>query len=123
MTDKIYAEPKKPRYHRIDGWRGYQVPTLAVCGTSYTGEWDDSPCKGSDVRGEIKRLQKEVLRPAGIKSRTRAGNSSNIFCAKLWVVVAREDFEKAVVLTLPFLKDRDIVYLHDADTDQLGYEA
>ena len=94
-----FKQPTR-RYHRIDGWRGYPIPALAVIGSSDTGEWDDSPAPSREVKAEIRRFQREVLRPLGIKSRQRIGVSSNVFCAKRWVCVPRGSFQAAAQATL-----------------------
>ena len=86
------------RYYRIDGWRGFMIPGAAVAGASDTGGWEDSPCPTRGVRAEIDRLRKEVLRPAGINSRMRAGASSNVFCGKRWITVSPEDWPRAKAL-------------------------
>lgn len=107
----------KSRYHKLDGWRGYPIPGLAVAGASDTGTWSDSPCPSPDVKAEIRKLQRECLRPAGIASRQRYGVSSNVFCAKRWVCVAESDWPKAAPLVLDWLKGHkyDTQYLHCAD--------
>lgn len=92
------------RYHKLDGWRGFPVPEYAVAGASDTGMAADSPCRSDDAAEEIKRFRAEVLRPAGIKSRTTYGPSSNVFCMKRWVTVRREDFERATALALEWLE-------------------
>lgn len=104
------------RYHKIDGWRGYWIPGTAVAGVSDTGEEDDSPCPSSVVKAEIRRLQREVLRPAGIKSRQRWGYSSNVFCLKRWLCVSAQDFEHAQVLVNAWLEEHrfDTDYIHNA---------
>ena len=107
----------KRRYNKIDGWRGYWVPALAVAGSSDTGIYLDSPCPSPEVLKEISRLRKEVLRPAGIKSRTMWGNSSNLFCSKRWLVVSQADFAKAASLVAAWLEGnrRTTSYIHDAN--------
>ena len=109
----------KRRYNKIDGWRGYWVPALAVAGSSDTGTYSDSPCPSPEVLKEINRIRKEVLLPAGIKSRSRFGNSSNLFCAKRWLVVARQDFYKAAQLVDAWLKDNrySTSYVHNANQE------
>ena len=104
------------RYHRIDGWRGYRIPGTAVAGASDTGTFDDSPAPSPLVKAEIRRLQREVLRPAGIASRQRWGSSSNVFCGKRWLCVAVEDFERAQTLVGEWLKQHkfDTRFIHDA---------
>lgn len=107
------------RYHRIDGWRGYYIPGTAVAGASDTGEFSDSPAPSHEVKAEIRRFQREVLRPHGIKSRQRWGYSSNVFCLKRWVCVAPEDFYKAAALAQQWLQEHrfDTRYIHDAGVD------
>lgn len=104
------------RYHRIDGWRGFWIPGTAIAGASDTGTWDDSPCPSHEVKREIRRFQREVLRPHGIKSRQRWGNSSNVFCAKRWLCVAVEDFERAQALAKDWLEAHkfDTHFIHNA---------
>lgn len=104
------------RYHKIDGWRGFWIPGLAVAGASDTGTWGDSPCPTHKVKAEIRRLQRECLRPAGIKSRQRFGTSSNVFCGKRWVCVAPQDLQRATELVAAWLSEhrRDTDYLHNA---------
>jgi hypothetical protein len=120
MTQTIgtLTNPKR-RYNKIDGWRGYWVPALAVAGSSDTGTYSDSPCPTPDVKAEINRIRKEVLLPAGIKSRSRFGNSSNVFCSKRWLVVAREDFARAAELVEVWLVDnrRTTSYVHNANQE------
>lgn len=110
MTTRIPS-----RYHRIDGWRGYSIPGSAVAGSSDTGTWEDSPCPTPEVRAELHRFMKEVLRPAGIKSRIRYGESSNVFCAKAWVCVAAADWKRAVELANQYIEThKELRYMHDA---------
>lgn len=110
----------KKRFHRIDSWRGYPVPIHAVAGTSYTGEFSDSPCPAASIGPELHKFRKEVLRPAGIKSRTITGSSSNFFCVKRWIVVGKEDFSLAAELAAEWFRENDarLHFLHDADLDQ-----
>lgn len=114
---KVFGREVIPsRYHCIDGWRGYNIPGSAVAGSSDTGYWSDSPCPTNDVKAEIRKFQRECLRPAGIKSRVRGGQSSNVFCGKRWVCVPVKDWERAAPLAKAWLAqhDRDCRYLHDA---------
>ena len=114
---KVFGREVIPsRYHRIDGWRGYNIPGSAVAGSSDTGYWSDSPCPTDEVKAEIRKFQRECLRPAGIKSRVRGGQSSNVFCGKRWVCVPVKDWERAAPLAKAWLAqhDRDCRYLHDA---------
>ncbi len=112
------TNPKR-RYHKIDGWRGYWVPALAIAGASDTGTYGDSPSPSNEVTKELNRLRKEVLRPAGIASRTRWGNSSNLFCAKKWLAVSQADFARAALLAKEWLDEnrRTTSYIHDANLE------
>lgn len=114
----------KPRYHRIDGWRGYSIPALAIVGASDTGGGSDSPCPTDDCKAELARFQRECLRPLGIGSRTRIGRSSNVFCIKRWLVVKRASFDTAARAAIDWLKKHqtDTRYIHHADLDQVGYK-
>lgn len=105
-----------PRYHRIDGWRGYPIPGTAIAGASDTGTWPDSPCPTPEVLAEFRRFRREVLKPAGITSRLRIGSSSNVFCAKRWLCVPAEDFSRAQDLAAVWLEanDRNIRFIHSA---------
>lgn len=113
------------RYHRIDGWRGYSVPALAVAGASDTGTWDDSPCPSPQVKAELARLSKH-LRENGVPVRTRYGTSSNVFCGKRWLVVRnREDWPRAAQLALDWMEEHraDTRFIHSAEQEQLGVRA
>lgn len=116
-----YTTPNASRYHRIDGWRGYNIPRLAIVGASDTGSWDDSPCPSRDVKAEIARFQREVLRPLGISSRTVYGGSSNAFCMKRWLVVPRGSFGTAAAAAVQWLNDHrfDTNFIHSADLSEL----
>lgn len=105
------------RYHKIDGWRGYWIPGTAVAGLSDTGSWSDSPCRTDDVKAEVRRFQRECLRPAGIKSRTRFGRTSNVFCGKRWVVVAPRDWYRAKELADQWIEANQSTtrFIHSAD--------
>ena len=116
MTDIKIVAPVR-RYNRIDGWRGYYIPACAIVGASDTGTAPDSPCSSNLVKAEIARVGKEVLHPLGIKYRTVWGNSSNIFCAKRWIVVKKESFNTAAYAVLKWLEDHrvDTDFIHDAN--------
>ena len=105
------------RFHKIDGWRGFWIPGTAVAGASDTGTWSDSPCPTPKVKAEIRRVQREVLRPAGIPSKTRFGTSSNVFCGKRWVCVSAADFPRAKALVDAWLEANKYgtYFIHNAD--------
>lgn len=104
------------RYHKIGGWHGYSIPEYAVAGVSDTGTFFDSPCPSHLARAELKRIQKEVLCPAGIPSRVLCGRSSNVFCSKLWLVVKSTYYPFAKQATAEWLaKNYDTTtFVHDA---------
>lgn len=105
-----------PRYHKTDEWRGYEVPDLAVAGSSYTGEWEDSPAPSHRIKPELERLQ-GYLKEKGIKSKLETTPSSNVFMQKIWIMVSKTDFKKAGNLSEAWLKKNDSTtrYIHDAD--------
>ena len=121
----VSAVPASSRYHRIDGWRGYSIPRLAIVGASDTGTWADSPCPTPAVKAELARFQREALRPAGIRSRQLTGNSTNVFCGKRWLTVRPEDYPRAAQIAVDWIEDNDfqLHYLHTADLEDVGYKA
>lgn len=113
----MYYHPTR-RYHRIDAWRGYAIPKCSVVGASDTGSWSDSPCPSDEVKAELRRFCK-VLRDAGIRYRTRFGSSSNVFCAKRWIVVSPNDFDRAANLVeIANPGGTGWSFIHDADLDK-----
>lgn len=108
------------RYHKTDGWRGYAIPGCAIAGSSDTGMWSDSPCPSDKVKLEIERFQ-EAARKAGFPTRLKAGETSNVFCAKVWVVVNARVWHSAARWAAEWLKahDRELNYLHGAEQDQV----
>jgi len=112
-------KPKK-RYHTGDGWgRGsYDIPALAVAGSSDTGTWSDSPCPSGEVSKELKgimnALKKEGLHPKELGA-TRSGN---VFMGKRWVGVPEKEWKKAMLKSKIYLKKHgeDISFIHDALT-------
>lgn len=125
LTSNQIPAARAGRYHRIDGWRGYSCPALAVAGASDTGTWDDSPCPTPKVLKELRRFRREALRPLGIRTVMRTGASSNVFCGKRWVcVVDRADYPRAAQAALDWMRENKSTtsYIHDAMQDQLGYK-
>lgn len=112
MTQRIPS-----RYHRIDGWRGYSIPGSAIAGVSDTGTYHDSPCPTPKVMGELRRFRAAVLKPLGIKSRIRFGQSSNLFCGKRWLCVDANVWPKAYAAANKYIAEHndDYHYLHPAN--------
>lgn len=105
------------RYHRIDGWRGYRIPEYAVAGASDTGTAPDSPAPSGEVAKELTRFGKECLHTLGIKYRTVWGGSTNCFCSKRWVTVAKADFDRAALAASTWLHQHrdDTYYIHSGE--------
>jgi hypothetical protein len=104
------------RYQRIDAWRGYWIPGKAVAGASDTGMASDSPCRTDVAKSEIRTLQ-TFLRKKGIKTRTRYGSSSNVFCGKRWLcVVDANQHAEAIEIADMWLDQtrRSTRLIHDA---------
>lgn len=115
--------PTKARYHHTDGWRGYEIPMLAVAGASDTGMAADSPAPSRAVTAELAAF-KAFLRERGIQCKEVSTQSSNVFMVKRWIVVLdRGDFAKAARLTIAYMADHDgdTQYIHDADLSDLGF--
>lgn len=112
------------RYHKTDGWRGYAVPGCAIAGSSDTGMWSDSPCPSDRVEAEINRFREAALE-AGFPTALRAGETSNVFCAKVWVTVNARRWHAAARWAAEWIKDNDasLNYLHAAEQDQVLKEA
>lgn len=119
-----YNTPTKYRYQRLDAWRGYRIPRLAIVGASDTGDYADSPAPTEAVKAELRRFQKEVLRPLGIKSQTQLGESSNVFCLKRWIMVPVGSFGIAAAAAAAWIKENryNTSYIHDANLDELKAE-
>lgn len=118
------TNPMRQRYHSIDGWRGYWMPARAIAGVSDTGEWSDSPCPSSQAMHEFKLLQSH-MRQHGIRTITRHGRTSNVFCVKHWLtVVDPDDFAHAAQLTVDWLAAHncDTAFIHSADLEEIGYK-
>lgn len=108
------------RYHRIDGWRGYWIPDGAIAGASNTGMSSDSPCPTTAVLAELRAFAKAVCRKNGIKYRIRAGTTSNVFCQKLYVIVLKKDYERALAFANEWFKTGDYgktSYIHGCEGD------
>jgi hypothetical protein len=103
------------RYHRLDGWRGYSIPEYAIAGASCTGDWSDSPAPTDRVLAELADFRK-ILRKHHIRSRIKWGQSSNCFCAKVWIVVHSKDFARGRKLADAYLASTKSTthYIHDA---------
>jgi hypothetical protein len=106
------------RFHRGDGWgRGsFTIPALAVAGTSYTGEWADSPIKQADCKPELNALRK-FLASQGLRTRLfNGGTAGNVFCHKIWILVRRADFARAFSLAEDWLLNNESAthHIHDA---------
>ncbi|WNO06030.1 hypothetical protein [Rhodoferax mekongensis] len=112
LVEITSASGRQPAsYHKIDGWRGYQIPFGAVIGASDTGTWSDSPCPSDKVEAEIKQVQAE-LRKQGIRSRQKTGQTSNVFCGKRWLCVGPKDWDRAVEIAESFIPR--FRFIHDA---------
>jgi len=94
----------KTQYINTDGWRGYSEPINAVGGCNCTGDWSDSPCPTSVVQDELKRF-KVKLKQANIKYKQHVTRSSNVFCVKVYILVAPENKEQAKEIAEEHVKD------------------
>lgn len=97
--DKPFEDASFPElpalYHKIDGWRGYSIPTLALYGASDCGTWSDSPAPSSSVLAELESMR-STLRSLGFKTRLAWTESSNAFMIKRWILIQGKDIERAI---------------------------
>ena len=82
-------------YHRIDGWRGYNIPAFSVLRISDTGMWEDSPCK-SDTAEDAIKSDIATLRGAGFHAHHAAITTRNLFCIHHHVIVRGDEYVRAV---------------------------
>ena len=87
----------KTKWVRTDAWRGYSQPINAVGGANNTGSWEDSPCPAHICKAEIDGF-KSILRKNKIRHKVHVGQTSNVFCIHVYVLVANEDRSKALEL-------------------------
>ena len=100
------------KYHRIDGWRGYEEPVYAIAGFNDTGTWSDSPCR-TEVGQSEKELLLSALRAQGITTKTISLPTSNVFCMHHYIVVKVKDHAKGLELVEKFLAENhtDLMYI------------
>jgi hypothetical protein len=99
-------------YVRIDGWRGYQQPTYAVCGANDTGMWEDSPCK-SDIAERELQDAKNILIRHEIPVRKVTTETSNVFCVHHYLIVPPHYIEEArqVMNAYYYVTETKLLYL------------
>ncbi len=88
----------------IDGMRGYEEPTYAVCGANDTGMWDDSPCRSDVAEAELTEAKK-VLKKSGIATKLMTCESSNVFCVHHYLIVVPRDKQRAEAIIKQYLED------------------
>lgn len=87
--------PTKSVYVKTDGWRGHEEFPNSVYDTWASGEYEDAGGhKGSEVRKKIAFIQ-SVLKDAGIPSKVKTTETSNVFSQGVDVLVAPANVEKA----------------------------
>lgn len=120
MNEKINFKEEskkgsKSKYYKTDAIRGYLIPPYAVAGCSYTGEYEDSPCKVKEVKPEIDKLR-EYLKQNGITdTHIVMTPSSNVFMQKIWIT-SPEEYEKALDLANDWLNKNEFTttLIHEA---------
>jgi hypothetical protein len=91
-------------YVRIDGWRGYEQPTYAVCGANDTGMWDDSPCPSNVAKKELDNA-KEILKRNKIPTKLMTTETSNVFCVHHYLITPPSYIEKAKELVREYINN------------------
>ena len=99
----------KTTWVSTSGWRGHSEPINAVAGANNTGSWDDSPCPSHICEREIKEYR-AMLRKNKIASRLKVCQTSNVFCAHVYVLVHPDDKEKALELAKEHQNDTILFY-------------
>jgi len=100
----------KKTYIRTDGWRGYEQPVNAICGANDTGSWSDSPCPSNTRVNELNKAKK-LLRENKISFRQTVCQTSNVFCAHVYLCVLPENKEKAREILQPLVNETQLFYL------------
>lgn len=87
--------PTKSITVKDDGWRSHEEFPNSVYETWATGEYDDAgEHKGSEVKKRIAFIQ-SVLKDAGIPSKVKTTETSNVFSQGVDVLVAPNNIERA----------------------------
>lgn len=86
---------KATTWVKSDGWRGYYRPIYAIAGANDTGMWSDSPCPSDVATNELNELRKALRDKAGIPAREMICETSNVFCARRYLIVRPTDMDKA----------------------------
>lgn len=127
MTDVNLREKERPgsrsRWHTTDAWRGYLIPPYAIAGTSYTGEWPDSPAPLHEVKPPVDQLRR-YLKEKGIETHIMQTPSSNLFMVKFWITASPDDYEKAIKLAEQWMNSNpSIEFIHAIDGKEISEEA
>jgi hypothetical protein len=91
----------KSKWIATDGWRGYSEPVNAIGGCNHTGSWSDSPCPTDVVKKELNGF-KRILKHKGIRFKTFACNTSNVFCQSVYLLVDPENKERGKELATEY---------------------
>lgn len=99
------------RYHKIDGWRGFEEYVYGVVAGNDTGTWDDSPCNSNVVERELNAVISK-LHNAGIKTKRVTMPTSNVFCVSHQIIVKIKDVDAARKIVTEHLENNDtsIIY-------------
>ena len=108
---------RKRRYQSDDGWgRGsFDIPALAVVGSSDTGMWSDSPAPSNEVTKELNQVKQMLAREGLHPMDLNPTQSGNVFMGKRWVGVPETEWDTGMKKVKKFLKKKkDLSYIHDA---------
>lgn len=101
---------KKTEWIKTNGWHGYNEPVNAIAGCNDTGSWEDSPCRSSIRKTEVKEFC-SILKQNKIQYVTMWCETSNAFCAKQFVLVAPENRAKAIELAKIHVNNTRLFYV------------
>lgn len=94
---------------RSDAWRPVFMPVHAVAGANDTGKWSDSPCPSDTATAELEAV-KAALSKAGIPTRDKVLNSSNVFMVRRFVVVRPCDAARAREIVSDMIEGTTLLY-------------
>lgn len=93
-----------------DHWRPYVKPKYAVCGANDTGMWSDSPAP-SNVREHELGEARAALEAAGIATKDRVLNSSNVFMVRCFLIVQPVNYDRARAIVEPLIAGKRSLYM------------
>ena len=102
--------PLKKIWIASSQWRGREEIVNSVCGCADCGTFPDSPANSFVAKNEL-GLAKVILRKNKIAYRKTTCRSSNVFCVHHYLVVEKNNVERAKELLKPLEKETQLFYV------------